>query len=343
MYDGICLECGNNFSTKYENIKFCSYSCAAFYNKRKGIGVDQCLYCSIDFIKQNKNHIFCSTICKRKYEREHDIIELICSECETKFDANRKDSLRYKNHFCSRECESNFREKESHDLRCCENCKKKFECKKHDKLRFCSIACQGEWQSKTRIGKDSATYKHGITDNMRTKKCERCGKEMIGTPKSFEKQKFCSVGCRIRSMNKTMTAPHVAVTTILEENNIEFSIEHSIKRFSIDCFIYDRFAIEIMGTYWHCDPRFYKIPIDNIQEHSISSDSNKNKYLNYLYIPVLYIWEYDIATNTNVCEKLILKFLKNNGILENYHSMNYSISGRGVRLNDKILVPRFEK
>lgn len=343
MYERKCIECNTDFVTKYREVKFCSLSCSATYNKRIGIGTEKCLYCDVVFIKKNSKHLFCSRACKNKYSRENDIILIRCSWCDEEFEANKKDSLRYENHFCSRECESNFRISESSQVRICENCEKEFSCKRHDKLRFCSFACQGAWQSRTRVGKNSSTYNHNITDDMRVKDCEHCGKEMLGTPKQFENKKYCSVGCRIKSMNKTLTTPHVSVIEVLEKNKISFSIEYSIKRFSIDCFIYNNTSIEIMGTYWHCDPRFYKSPVDDIQRHSFTSDNNKRKLLESLNIPVLYLWEYDIKTNIKMCEKLILKFVKSNGTLINYHSMNYSLYGNGVGLNDKVLVPRFEK
>ena len=343
MYERKCIECDKDFITNYKEVKFCSLTCSAIYNKRIGIGVGKCLYCESNFVKQTSNHVFCSRSCKNKYSREQNTIVVICSWCNDEFETNKKDSLRYENHFCSRECESNFRINNSSEIRICENCENEFSCKKHDNLRFCSMKCQGEWQSKTRFGKNSPTYNHNITDEMRVKNCEQCGKEMFGTPKSFENKKYCSVGCRIKSMNKTLTTPHVSIIELLEKNNVSFSIEHSIKRFSIDCFLHNNTSLEIMGTYWHCDPRFYKSPVDDIQKHSFISDYNKSVLLESLNIPVLYLWEHDIKTSIKLCEKLILKFIKSNGTLLNYHSMNYSLYGNGIKLNDKILIPRFEK
>lgn len=40
-----------------------------------------------------------------------------------------------------------------------------------------------------------------------------------------------------------------------------------------------------------------------------------------------------------LCEKLILEYIRNNGILENYHSFNYHVDDGELKLNNEIIVP----
>lgn len=48
----------------------------------------------------------------------------------------------------------------------------------------------------------------------------------------------------------------------------------------------------------------------------------------------------DIIKNPELCEQLILEYIKNNGILFNYHSFNYHLDSNSIlKLNDKIIIP----
>lgn len=49
------------------------------------------------------------------------------------------------------------------------------------------------------------------------------------------------------------------------------------------------------------------------------------------------IWENDINNNINLCEKLILEYIGNNGSLKNYNSFNYHMEDDKLVLNNEII------
>jgi len=102
-------------------------------------------------------------------------------------------------------------------------------------------------------------------------------------------------------------------------------------------------AIEVMGQYWHGDIRRFQKPINAIQRKADKRDKKKKDVALMNEITILYIWEDDIEKDYKMCEKLILEFVRRNGILSNYHSMNYSVQNNILRINGDILVPRFER
>jgi G:T-mismatch repair DNA endonuclease (very short patch repair protein) len=180
---------------------------------------------------------------------------------------------------------------------------------------------------------------------MRIKECEICGKKIYGTPKEFEKKRYCSFACKIAGMNKTMTNPHRIICDLLNKSNIYYDTEYPLDRYLLDIFLsQNNLGIEIMGTFWHCDIRFFDSNIDNkYQLNSFKRDNKKNKISKEKNISILYLWEYDIENEIDICEKLIYRFIENNGMLDNYHSMNYRIQNMDLKLNEHILVPYFEK
>jgi len=346
-----CNYCGKNFEKilankpKENENHYCSQKCVAYNKNKIGIGTKyNCKKCGKEFYQTNKRHYFCCVECKGLYNyKKAPQKQIMCSNCGKIFKRSQhwKDN---KNRFCSKSCESEFREKESDDIRFCEFCQEEIHCKKGDKLRFCGYECQGKWQSEYRIGKNASSYNFNITDEMRIKNCEICGKEIFGTPKEFETKKYCSDACKRSATNKTMTHPHKLTCSILDELEIIFDTEHKFGRFATDNFLLDfKYAIETMGSFWHCDIRLYKKPKSKLQEISFDRDKRKNTLLKENGIPILYLWEYDLENNIEICKKLVQKFIKNNGVLNNYHSMNYDIQNEELKLNKLVLIPHFEK
>ena len=99
-----------------------------------------------------------------------------------------------------------------------------------------------------------------------------------------------------------------------------------------------------MGNYWHVHPLRYnenKYLINEKQFGWIKKDKSKHTYIkNHIGIEILYLWETDIIKNPELCEQLILEYIKNNGILFNYHSFNYHLDSNSIlKLNDKIIIP----
>jgi len=97
-----------------------------------------------------------------------------------------------------------------------------------------------------------------------------------------------------------------------------------------------------MGGFWHCDSRKYEQISYLSQAEAISRDKGKNLYIKRYYgIKTLYLWEYDINTNPELCKELILSYISNKGILSNYHSFNYNIFEE-LNINDDLIVPYME-
>ena len=43
--------------------------------------------------------------------------------------------------------------------------------------------------------------------------------------------------------------------------------------------------------------------------------------------------------DVKLCEKLIAKYIENNGVLKNYHSFNYHIENDELKINDILITP----
>jgi len=345
QYRCICKFCERNFISNSCYTKFCSKKCSGLYKNRTGIGVGFCKGCESEYNMKHIRHLFCSKSCKQKYQnRKLEKVLVSCSNCKKEIERSKYLIDKQSNFFCSRKCDSEFKRKEADDIRICETCENSFKCKKGDKLRFCSYACQGIWQSKHRSGKNHPSYNHKIEDIFRLKKCEYCKIEMFCQPAEFRVKKFCSRECMLKGMKFSLTTPHILICNLLDTLNVNYTVEERLGRYSFDCFDKDKsLAFEIMGTFYHCDIRFYSNIINEIQTNSIKRDFKKQILSYEKDIPILYLWEYDVNNNLKLCKKLILKYIKRNGILDNYHSMNYSLLKNKLILNEKILVPYFER
>lgn len=119
----------------------------------------------------------------------------------------------------------------------------------------------------------------------------------------------------------------------LEENDITFSEQLRIntgemkKSFVYDFLICDKnVLLECNGTYWHCDPRFFKIgekiffPGRCVNAEDIwAKDLLKEKLANEYGYQVYSIWEYDIHKNTEKVEEDLCRIL---GIQKNCSNMS---------------------
>ena len=98
-----------------------------------------------------------------------------------------------------------------------------------------------------------------------------------------------------------------------------------------------------MGDYWHVSPLKYnenKYLINKTQQNGLLHDKQKHTYIKtHNNIEILYLWENDINNNIELCEKLILKYINNNGKLENYHSFNWELKDGNLFLCNQIIIP----
>lgn len=274
-----------------------------------------------------------------------------------------------KRHFCSNKCQFEKQHSERFEMRKCEVCGKEFECSKLSSKRFCSMRCQSEWQ-KTRTGEDNPKYKHVNCV------CDYCGKTFMVAPYKTEldQKHFCGTECRqkwyaeVFSQQKewkeaskiraakilsdgkipsTNSKPQIIINGLLDGMGILYRNEKNFKYYSVDNYLIDsNLIIEVMGDFWHCSP--IKFPdvnkLRSAVKPNIGKDKAKHTYLlKYYGIEVLYLWEQDIYDRIDVCQELILEYIKTEGILKNYHSFNYSVINGTLKLNDNIITPYFEQ
>jgi len=200
-------------------------------------------------------------------------------------------------------------------------------------------------------------------------KCEWCGKDFLTGAWKIKNgfSKFCSIECRrdwyakVWSQDEDwkqnrrefavnqlenkeigiVSKPQIIINDILSDLGINFINEKSYKSITVDNYLIDfNLIIEVMGTYWHCDNRKYKEINYPNQVRRIKMDKTKHTFIKSSEnIEILYIWEKDINSDIDLCKNLILKYINNNGDLENYHSINYSYTNNIVYLNEEIIIP----
>jgi len=368
-------------SSKYIASKshFCSKSCNNVYRKGKNfhkiIGVGNCLSCNKEF--NISDHVpdqkFCCTECKSKYYyyETPKYEDKTCTNCGVEYTRQQQTS-RTQNCYCSLECELEYKHKQSYEVRKCEICDEEFEILKSSTQKMCSIQCQGKWQSINLVGENANGYNHDWSKEDRTLTCEWCGKVHQAKPYQIENgRRFCSDECRqdwfakefsiseenmerariqaVKNlsdgiMNKTDTSIQILTNKMLNELHIEYDNEYNCKYVAIDNYLKDyNLMIEVNGQYWHTDPRFYKEINYEMQVKRIKMDKIKHTYIKNNYdIEILYLWEDDINNKPDMCIKLIQLYIKNSGVLNNYHSFNYSIIDSELVITPSLIVPYME-
>lgn len=255
-----------------------------------------------------------------------------------------------KHHFCSPECSYQYNHIHGTENRLCEWCGNAFVTQCSTPQRFCSTQCQHKWQE-TNIGIKNSRY-------TRVKHiCDNCGTEyMVKLYKTKQGgHLFCSKECRQQwyanvwsqsdewreeSRNRAATilssgrcntvnsAPQIIMDGILSELGIHFVREYRCASYSIDNYL-DVYGlcIEVMGDYWHGIPTKYNT-IDRIQQiKSITRDIKKRQCIVNKYgIPPLYVWESDLKCSKELCTALIQEYVERRGLLDNYHSFNYTLT-----------------
>ena len=313
-----CLSCGKKFSClKSKPKKYCSEKCnkERLDTKEKVV----CCFCNKEFyirkgrynkIKIGKQKdIYCSKECSWKAKCTGGIKK--CPVCGHQFYVN---GYRFKkeNVCCSVDCAGKFSTLLSLEERNCIYCKKNFLCKKISNQRFCSAECFNKYQ------KDFCTIE------TRNRSRER-------TLKMLQDGIFSSVN----------TKPQRIINRLLLSLNIPFINEYSIKKFSVDNFLYEHnLMIEIQGDYYHCNPLFYDSPINDVQVRRICSDRNKMFFVYDNYrIFILYLWEHDIIKNIEKCKKIIELYLSCRGNIPEYHSYNWNYENGVLSVNKNRVIP----
>lgn len=311
---------------------------------------------------------FCSSECSQLSKKERFIYN--CDYCGEEIERTKSQYEKSKNHFCSNKCADKFKQEKHTVEKVCIICEEKFKIRKSlEHQMCCSIQCQGVWQSKNLVGENANNWKSEVPLEDRRFNCDWCNKETIVRPYNIKnKNHFCSHDClrewltkyfvnteanidRQRKLavkiledgliEKVNSEPQVIINNLLNELNIMHKNEKGFKYYTVDNYLIDyNLIIEVMGIYWHCDHRFYPSINYSQQVHRIKIDKAKHTYIKNNYnIEILYLWEYDILNNIKLCEELIKLYIKNKGILENYHSFNYTYQNNNLFLNKDIIIP----
>ena len=218
----------------------------------------------------------------------------------------------------------------------CDNCGKEFERipstssipnKDGDIHNFCCQQCYWDFRSKYHIG--DKLYNTGKKMNE-----EFCDKIRKATLLQYKEGVF-----------DRQTKPQKIVNEILEQLHISYINEETFKYYSVDNYLNNHnLIIEVMGDYFHSNPNKYPNykQLNDIQLKDTVRDKRKNTYIKKHYnINILYLWESDILNNQQLCKSLILYYIKNNGLLSDYNSFNYSLIDNKVTLKSNIINPYF--
>ena len=272
--------------------------------------LEKCAYCNKEFIttkykieQNNGNNVFCSHKCYGNFRKIYYI--------------NEKSSS-YKKTFTS-----------------CSNCSKQIlvppnklnnKNKDGENHVFCSKECYYEFRKKFYVGDKLYNTGKKMSESF-------CNKVRENTLKQYA-----------NGILNRQTKPQKSTNLFLEELGISYINEKTFGYYSIDNYLYENnLIIEVMGDYFHANPNKYdSLNLNEMQLKNVSRDKRKHTYIKKYYdIEILYLWEYDILHNKDMCKLLIKKYIDNNGKLSDYNSFNFFIFENKLKLKDKITNPYF--
>lgn len=173
----------------------------------------------------------------------------------------------------------------------CKNCGKTFTFKKGRERDYCSRVCFGKAHSRW------VTDAHA--DTLIAHACEFCEKEFIA--RTWSRRKCCSNSCasNIRVRTRSLwrpTAIERAVQDALAVLGIAFVSQMRVGPWLVDFVATElQIAIEVNGTFWHCDPRKYPDgPISVIQSGVTDRDRRKRIAVEEAGYRLVVLWEKDI-------------------------------------------------
>lgn len=100
------------------------------------------------------------------------------------------------------------------------------------------------------------------------------------------------------------------VENILIENKVEFKKQKAIRFINVDFFVPSKnLVIQVNGDYWHCNPKLYPEPKNNIQRKNIEKDRVATKIILDGGFNLLEIWESDIKEDPAAVEQKVLALI----------------------------------
>ena len=263
------------------------------------------------------------------------LVKASCERCRKEIEYSPSAYLTSKDHYCSNECywkdkpnkikhgkESQFYNRIETQ---CTNCGKpiskipfSFKQKNSfgDNHNFCCHQCYWNYRRKYYVGEKSVNWQKEFTEEQR------------------KKMSYTAV-MNARKTKTRDTKIQLCINEILDKNDIQYEREFFLGNYmQIDNYLSDyNLMIEIQGDYWHANPLLYNDhgrSINNIQSKDIIQDKKKHTMAKNNGIEILYLWENDILHNIELCEKLILLYIKSNGNISNYNSFNWMLDIDGA-------------
>lgn len=270
-------------------------------------------------------------------------VKLMCEKCGKEYDCTIFGYISSKYHYCSRKCywedksnKSDHGENSKFYNRIktyCTNCGKEINVipysydKKNrfnDNHNFCCYQCYWEYRSKYYVGDKSVNWHRQYT-------------------KEQHDRMAITAITNARKTKTRDTKIQLSIDKILEKHKIRYEREYFVGYSQIDNYLCDyNLMIEVQGDYWHVNPLIYNSfgrLINDTQAKDIIQDKKKHTLLKNKGIEILYLWESDIKNDIALCEDLILKYIENNGLIENYHSFNWEKIDGELRLKEYIIDP----
>lgn len=271
------------------------------------------------------------------------MLRLTCAYCGRQFDEHVSVYLSNKYSYCSRECYWEHKrmivERGEDSVlynrikTSCTNCGKEIlitPSKYNDVNRFgdnhnfCCQKCYWEYRSKYYVGDKGSHSGYEISDENK------------------EKMRAAFIEWT-KSNDRFDSKIQLVVNDILDKNNIKYEREYRVKYYAIDNYLVDSgLMIEVMGDYWHASPLVYNdfSFTNKTQKKDVHIDKSKHTYIRNIYgKEILYLWEYDVNNNVDLCEALILEYINNDGRLDNYHSFNWNYNNGILSMNDDVITP----
>jgi len=210
----------------------------------------------------------------------------------------------------------------------CDTCGKDIEKQQHlltkYKRFFCCQECLSIGRKKFNKGENNPNFANGKawSKEMRLKMAKISTRRIVNKEYSF-----------------TETKPQLIINNILNEMSIKYTNEYDCKYYAMDNYLTEsNLMIEVQGNFFHCNPTMnYK----NSREVKIKAkDKSKHTYVKKYYeVEILYLWEYDIINNIDLCKMLIQEYINNKGKLNNYHSFNYCFeNNKLIELENKYVI-----
>lgn len=111
------------------------------------------------------------------------------------------------------------------------------------------------------------------------------------------------------NMNLVSSKLEDTFAKILDDFNVQYERQFVLGGSVFDFKIKDKnILIEVDGDFWHCNPKFFKEPLYDVQKHNIRNDKKKERLADMHKFILIRIWESDLKTNPLSIKELIERY-----------------------------------